>query len=178
MQTQPQGPVPIPEGHPLRHLFRTLTEASFEQVGMPDPELMTYVTGLLVDFTHTDNLYRVRDAQGRRLEYLFDFQLESQRGDKAHARETQKHLGDYALFIVGLFPESLQRRRRTVRPEYYVSQGKQAYATVSEMDSPRPSAALFRKLAAHFETCVGALHVEKEFLWDAFYQYLTRQMPI
>lgn len=178
MPAQSRDPAPIPEWHPLQHLFRTLTEASFEQIGMPDPELMIYVTGLLVDFAHVDNLYRVRDAQGRRLEYLFDLQLESQRGDTAHARETQKHLGDYALFTVGLFPESLQRRRRAVSPEYYVAQGKQAYATVSEMDSPRPSAALFRKLAAHFETCVGALNVEKEFLCDAFYQYLMRQMLV
>ena len=61
-------------------------------------------------------------------------------------------------------------------PSYYVAQGKQAYTTVSEMDSPRPSAALFRKLAAHFEICVCALNVEKDFLRDAFYQYLMRQL--
>ena len=61
-------------------------------------------------------------------------------------RDTQKHLGDYALFIVGMFPESLQRRR-PISPDYYVAQGKQAYTTVSTMDSLRPTAALFRKLA-------------------------------
>jgi hypothetical protein len=176
MNPHARGPAPIPAGHPIRRLFHTLTEASFEQIGMLDAELMTYVSELLVDFAHTDNLYRVRDAQGRRLEYLFEMQLESQRGDKAHARETQKHLGDYTLFMVGMFPESLQRRRRAISPEYYVAQGKQAYATVSAMDSPRPSAALFRKLAAHFETCVSALNVEKELLRDEFYQYLMRQV--
>jgi hypothetical protein len=150
---------------------------SFAQIGMPDAELMTYVTGLLVDFMHVDNLYRVRDAQGRRVKYLFEMQLESQRGDAAHARAAQKHLGDYALFIVGMFPESLQRRH-AVSPSYYVAQGKQAYTIVSEMDSPRPSAALFRKLAAHFEICVCALNVEKDFLRDAFYQYLMRQLAV
>jgi hypothetical protein len=108
--------MPIPEDHPLRQLFHNLTAASFEQAGTTDPELTIYVTGLLVDFTHVENLYRIRDAKGRRLEYLVDFQLESQRGDAAHARETQKHLGDYALFIVGMFPESLQRRRRPISP--------------------------------------------------------------
>jgi hypothetical protein len=46
------------------------------------------------------------------------------------------------------------------------------------MDSPRPSAALFRKLAAHFEICVCALNVEKDFLRDAFYQYLMRQLAV
>ncbi|MCZ6871914.1 MAG: hypothetical protein O7G88_00050 [bacterium] len=178
MQTQPRRPAPIPAGHPLQRMFHSLTEASFEQVGMPDPDLMTYVTNLLLDFTHTDNLYRVRDADGRRLEYLFDIQLESQRGDAAYARETQKHLGDYALFTVGLFPESLQRRRSAVSPSYYVAQGKQAYAAVSKIDSLQPSAALFSKLATCFETCVSALNVQKEFLCDAFYQYLMRQMLI
>lgn len=175
MRTQPRRPAPIPERHPLRRLFRTLTATSFEQVGLPDPDLMDYVSGVLLDFVHIDNMYRVRDAKGRRLEYLFDMQLASQQGDAAHARETQKHLGDYALFIVGMFPESLSRRRRSVSPSYYVAQGKQAYTTVSHIDGPRPSAALFRKLAAHFETCVQALNVEKEFLQDRFYQYLIRQ---
>ena len=176
MMPQPSRPAPIPESHPLRHLFRNLTEASFEQVGHTDPELAVYVTGLLVDFAHVDNLYRVRDAKGQRLEYLVDFQLESQRSDKAHARATQKHLGDYALFIVGMFPESLRRRRRPISADYYVAQGKQAYMTVSTMDGPRPTAALFRKLAAHFETCVYALNIAQDWLRDDFYQYIMRQM--
>ena len=89
MLPKPARPQPISENHPLRHLFRNLTEASFEQVGHADPELTVYVTGLLVDFTHIDNLYRVRDAKGRRLEYLVDFQLESQRGDKGAAGKGQ-----------------------------------------------------------------------------------------
>src|SRR5881409_1726023 len=79
MMPRPTKPTPIPENHPLCHLFRHLTEASFEQVGHADPELTVYVTGLLVDFAHVDNLYRVRDAKGRRLEYLVDFQLERDR---------------------------------------------------------------------------------------------------
>src|SRR4029450_7610695 len=103
---------------------------------------------LLVDFTHIDNLYRVGDAKGRRLEYLVDFQLGSQRGDKAHAGGTQKHLGDYALFIVGMFPESLQRRRRPIGLDYYVAQGKQAYMTVSTMDGLRATAAVLAQRAA------------------------------
>ncbi len=175
MQTQPQRPVPVPEGHPLRRLFHAMTETSFAEVGMSDIEVMRYVTGVLIDFVHVDNLYRMRDAQGRRLEYLFELQQESGQGDAAHARETQKHLGDYALFMVGMFPEQLQRRR-AVSPAYYVAQGKNAYATVSAMDGLRLSAALFRKLAEHFETCVQALNIGKTYFQDSFYQYLMRQM--
>jgi hypothetical protein len=110
------------------------------------------------------------------LEYLFELQIESEQGDAAHARETQKHLGDYALFMVGLFPEHLQRRRRAVSPAYYIAQGKTAYAMVSAMDGLRPSAALFRKLAEHFETCAQALNCGKAYFQDSFHQYLMRQM--
>jgi hypothetical protein len=176
MQSPSRRSTRIPENHPLRSLFHAMTEASFEQVGMPDMELMIYVTGVLIDFVHVDHLYRIRDAQGRRLEYLFELQLESEQGDAAHARETQKHLGDYSLFMVGMFPEHLQRRRRAVSPAYYVAQGKSAYALVSAIDGLRPSAALFRKLAEHFETCVQALNVGKTYFQDSFHQYLMRQL--
>jgi hypothetical protein len=47
---------------------------------------------------------------------------------------------------------------------------------VSTMDGLRPTAALFRKLADQFETCVCALNIEKDWLRDDFYQYFMRQV--
>lgn len=44
----------IPVAHPPRRLFTAITERSFR-----------YLTELLVDFTHIDNLYKIRNAQGR-----------------------------------------------------------------------------------------------------------------
>ena len=93
----------------------------------------------------------------------------------ADEREARKHIGDYALFIVGLYPESLTRRRRAVSPEYYIAQGKEAYLIVAEMDRTKPTETLFRKLSDQFEYCVTALNREKAVLQDPFYQYLLRQ---
>ena len=60
---------PIPDGHPLRNLFCTLTERSFvEKLGWPDVNITEYVSNLLVDFTHTDNLYRIRNQREQRLD--------------------------------------------------------------------------------------------------------------
>jgi hypothetical protein len=156
-------------------MFRTLTEMSFEQVDLRDRDLMRYVADLLVDFVHIDHLYRRRDAQGRRLEYLVDMLLDMRQQGPADERETRKHIGDYTLFIVGLYPESLTRRRRAVSPEYYIAQGKEAYWIVAEIDHAKPTATLFRKLSEHFEYCVTALNLEKTVLQDPFYQYLLRQ---
>jgi hypothetical protein len=149
---------------------------SFAQIDVHDPELMRYVADLLVEFLHVDNLYRLRDAQGKRLEHLVDMLLEWREQGPAEARETRKHIGDYTLFIVGLYPESLTRRRRAVSPEYYIAQGKESYLIVAEMDRSKPTASLFRKLAAQFEYCVTALNIERTVLQDPFYQYLLRQL--
>jgi hypothetical protein len=165
----------VPADHPIRQMFRTLTEMSFEQIALRDRELMRYVADLLVEFVHVDNLYRLRDAQGRRLEHLVDMLIELHDQGPADAREARKHLGDYTLFIVGLYPESLTRRRRAVSAEYYIARGKEAYLIVAEMDRSKPTESLFRRLAEHFEHCVTALNLEKTVLQDPFYQYLLRQ---
>jgi hypothetical protein len=91
-------------------------------------------------------------------------------------REARKQIGDYTLFITGLYPESLTRRRRAMSPEYYITQGKQAYLIVAEMDRSKPTETLYRKLSDHFEYCVTALNREKVVLQDPFYQYLLRQL--
>ncbi len=156
-------------------MFRSLTAMSFEQIEVRDRELMRYVADLLVEFVHVDNLYRVRDESGRRLEHLADLLIELQEQGPADERETRKHIGDYTMFIVGLYPESLTRRRRAVSPEYYIAQGKESYLAVAEMDRSKPTESLFRKLAEQFEYCVTALNIEKTVLQDPFYQYLLRQ---
>jgi hypothetical protein len=165
----------VPSNHPIHQMFRALTEMSFEQIDLRDGDLVRYVADLLVEFVHIDDLYRLHDAQGRRLEHLVDMLMDLQEQKPPDERATRKHIGDYSLFIVGLYPESLTHRRRGVSPEYYIAQGKASYQMVAAMDHAKPSAALFRKLADQFEYCVTALHIEKTVLQDPFYQYLLRQ---
>jgi hypothetical protein len=166
----------VPADHPIRTLFRALTEMSFAQIELRDRDLMRYVSDLLVEFVHADNLYPMRDQQGRRLEHLVDLLLDMREQGPADEREARKHIGDYTLFIVGLYPESLTRRRHAVGLDYYIAQGKEAYLIVAEMDRAKPTATLFRKLSAQFEYCVTALNLEKAVLQDPFYQYLWRQL--
>ena len=166
----------VPADHPIRQMFRTLTEMSFEYIDLRDRELIRYVADLLVEFIHVDNLFRLRDQQGRRLEHLVDMLIDLRDQAPVNEREARKHIGDYTLFIVGLYPESLTRRRRAVSPEYYIAQGKEAYLIVAEMDRTKPTETLFRKLSDQFEYCVTALNREKTVLQDPFYQYLLRQL--
>ncbi len=51
----------IPEHHPLRQLFGSLAEKVFvEKLGWSDFKVTEYVSTLLVDFTRSDQLYRIK----------------------------------------------------------------------------------------------------------------------
>ncbi|MFQ5881438.1 MAG: hypothetical protein ACE5I9_03035 [Candidatus Methylomirabilales bacterium] len=160
----------IPAHHPLRQLFATVTERCFlEGLGWPDLKVIRYVAELLLDFTHIDSVYKIRNAQGRRFEDVVEMLME---GDLLHRarsvdreREVHKHIGDYTLFMSGLFPEFLRRMKRArvlTSPDAlldYVQTGKRSYRLTSEFSysGHGEEASLFRKLSENFELCVYGL---------------------
>jgi hypothetical protein len=160
----------VPAGHPLQRLLAGLTERNFSvYLGWRDPEVTRYLADVLTDFVHVDRLWKVRDARGRRVEEVAEMLAE---GDLLHradstAREqaVHKHVGDYTLFMTGLFPEYLRRlkaRRSVVSADAfldYIQVGKRSYRIVSELADAGlgEAASLFRKLSENFELCVFGL---------------------
>jgi hypothetical protein len=160
----------IPQEHPLSRLFAGLTHRNFVvHLGWPDTEVIEYLTEVLVDFVHVDRLYRIRDARGRRVEEVAELLAE---GDLLHRadsfereRTVHKHIGDYTLFMTGVFPEFVRRlhtSRLLVSPDAflnYVQVGKRSYRIVSEFatSSSENTGPLFRKLSENFELCVYGL---------------------
>ncbi|MCL4401655.1 MAG: hypothetical protein M1436_03185 [Acidobacteria bacterium] len=150
--------------HPLRRLFNNLVERELPA----DPEVATYVADLLAGFVHVDDLYRIRNARGRRLEDVAEMLVESnpllQAASFDREREVRKHIGDYTLFVTGMFPEYVAALpRRGLRPDSivdYVKAGKESYRIVAAFDQfeYRDVAPLFRKLAEQFEYCVYGLN--------------------
>jgi hypothetical protein len=78
--------------------------------------------------------------------------------------EVRKDIGDYTLFLTGMFPEyvaTLPRRGlRLDRSIDYVKAGKESYRIVAAFDQfEYPQVApLFRRLAEEFESCVYGLN--------------------
>ena len=98
----------------------------------------------------------------RSLETVVEMLLEAQdvgypAGDRLREREIQKHVGDYILFMTGIFIEYTNRLFIT---SYYFEEGARAYWSVSEIDRARfhPESYLFRELSTRFERYVGALN--------------------
>lgn len=169
-------PKPVPASHPLRRLFRTLTERTFsDSLSWPDTDVIGYVSDVLADFAHIEHVYRIRNARGHRVEEVAEMLLE---GDVLHRAgslerelEVQKHIGDYTLFMAGLFPEYLRRlrTRRVLAPADafldYMVVGKRAYGVVAAhtWGGRAEAAPLYKKLSENFELCVYGLgHVRQD----------------
>lgn len=143
---------------------------------LDDHHLAHYVAGLLVDFCHADNMYRIRDTKGKRLEDVGEMLIAShpllEGRSFIYEREVRKHIGDYTLFLMGLFPEYISRihRKRIGVDSFidYMKAGKESYSIVAAFNQFefRNEAPLFRRLADRFELCVFGLNLVKQDLAD------------
>ncbi len=91
------------------------------------------------------------------LEVQRAWDLESKHFSPAQELELRRHIGDYTLFMTGLFRERVERMSVT---GYYIREGKHAYRFVAEhrRADARTHAGLFRALANRFEGYAGALN--------------------
>ena len=80
--------------------------------------------------------------------------------DPLRERDVRQHIGDYTLFMTGIFREHVERRAST---GFYVREGKRAYQVVAafERSALKPDARLFAALADRFEGYVSALQYLK-----------------
>ena len=160
----------VPLQHPLRQLFEALTEKSFtEHLGWADSNVTDYLSNLLVEFTHTDRLYKIRNQQNRPVDTVADLLFESEVLLEAQSmdreRDVHQHIGDFTLFMAGLFPEYLRRLKSAgliYHKDFlvdYVKTGKRSYGIVADIgrDDAEADPPLFRKLSENFELCVTGL---------------------
>jgi hypothetical protein len=97
----------ISERHPLRMLFTELVQSRLLGTGqLNDIAAAGYVAGMLTDFCHVDNLYRIRSSKGKRLEDVGEMLIASnpllEGRSFIYEREVRKHIGDYTLFLAGI----------------------------------------------------------------------------
>jgi hypothetical protein len=159
----------LPESHPLHRLFRGLTEHAFmAELGIGDPRLVGYVAALLARFVPTEQVFRLRDYQGRRLAAVSAMVAQAEQAMEAdRRRECHRHVGDFTLFWTGVYPEALDTLRSSDSADGlidYQRQGKRSYYLASTYESE--DAPVLRRLSAEFELCaVGLSRVRKE--WES-----------
>jgi hypothetical protein len=162
------------QSHPLEPFFQQAVRNSYEgKLGLNDPDVTAYVAHLLCEFAEAENLYKVRDEAGRPIEELAEMMLAS---DPVHGtapsfdaeRALRKHIGDYALFVAGMYPEAMasDRRERHHHPSLgeLISAGKESYYIVSQFNlfEYEQEAPLFARLSDRFERYILGLTMVRE----------------
>ncbi|MFN7732543.1 MAG: hypothetical protein ACK5OB_11615 [Pirellula sp.] len=148
----------------LERFFAGLSEYTFfTQLGVADPPLVQYISQLLVRFTKTDAMLRIRQLNGRPATEVVTMMTEAQQRIGLARREVHRHIGDFTLFWTGLYPESLRSLQSNDRGDQFVSyceQGKLAYEIASEIEDDANADApsdLLHRLSEQFDLCAYGL---------------------
>lgn len=149
----------------LQRYFAGLTEQTFEShLGVADPPMVDYLAKLLVRFLRSDMIFGVRDGEGKRLHDVAAMLSEAQKRTGEARRRTFRHIGDFALFWAGVYPEALGRLQGQNSPRHiidYCTQGKRSYLIASSIDSAESGETeenpVLERLSQEFELCVYGL---------------------
>jgi hypothetical protein len=145
----------------LQNFFRNVIRQSFWQLGINDATVADYVADVLTDFAKTENLYPVRSRAGKRMDSVVGIlsgrsTAPTDETQLLKERSMRKYLGDYALFMSGIFRSHVEGKGYL---DYYIEEGSRSYWTVSELDLSlyRTGFILFQELSKKFEYYSGAL---------------------
>ena len=144
----------------VRIFFQTLVDDAVtnQHIDASD-ETVIYLVNLLTTFTHTQALYE-KTADGLQLKPLAMLYADAVAATSTEERNLAlKRLGDVALFISGVFTDSLNRKMVDV--DYYIAMGGNAYGYLSDTSHRTARWEVFRdvfnELANNFTAFVDVL---------------------
>jgi len=149
----------------VHRFFAGITEQTFQtQLGVPDVDLIDYLSSLLTRFIRSDVVFKIRGITGKPLTEVADMLIEAEERIGDAKRSVHQHVGDFILFWTGVYPESISRMQQETNKDHllsYWAEGKRAYYKAStltpEDDCGTDDARLFTKLSAEFELCAYGL---------------------
>jgi hypothetical protein len=144
-------------------LAYVLVRQALLECGIDDRGMADYVATLLVRFGCGSRAYRVSDKAEEEFHYLVDIATRSDGESGKSAFLLRCHLGNYSLWISGLFPDWLERRvdrKGAPRIAYYERMGATGYRLAADT---REAEALgvgdvFRRVAREFPGVRTALN--------------------
>lgn len=159
------------ESHSLYKMFCGVTEQTFlAELGVADTRLVDYLSALLTRFIHRDAIYAVTSPGGKKLRQITEMLAEAERQSckDEKRREIHRHIGDFALFWTGVYPEILETRAAKEQTDSLISyfdHGKRSYyiaSTYSDTPTQADEAPVLRRLSAEFEVCAYGLRKVRE----------------
>lgn len=138
-----------------------------------DRAVINYLANLLSLFVRTDRVYRPESGDSRSYEYFVDLMAEAQRADERRSFLLHAHVGNYALYLTGIFPNWLEDRhrhkKRPLNAGYYADMGRTGYrdAASSRLAKAYELDDIFLRLALMFDRYRERLNVlAREYLFE------------
>ncbi len=143
--------------------FYVMVRHALRRAGIDDRDLADYLAALLLDFGQRDRAWRIDWNDDQRHRYLVDIlaDLDATAGDRRF--KVMVHLGNYALWLSGLFPDYIAARHlRKAGPDvtYYDAMGRRGFGMASDhaLAAEYGLDAVLRTAAERFPSVRGALN--------------------
>lgn len=156
---------------PPRLVFYVLVRQALLEAGVDDIGTADFVASLVVAFGRARRAWRVSDDGDDEYVYLVDLMEELREADSRRAFLLRSHLGNYSLWLSGIFPDWVEgRSRRRGGPDlgYYERMGSGGYASASRSPEARDLEVdrLFEGMGRDFSRVRAALNrVSERHLW-------------
>jgi hypothetical protein len=152
-------------------IFYVLVRQALLEQGVDDTGLADFAASLVVAFGRARRAYRISDRDDEEFHYLVDMVARLDRAGERRAFLLRSHLGNFSLWLAGLFPDFLEARsrRRGAPPiDYYERMGRTSYQAASESRAARELGLedLLKSVARDFPSLRVALNrVSDRYLW-------------
>ena len=152
-------------------VFYVLVRQSLLERGVDDLVTADYVASMLVGFGRRRRAYRISESGEEEYGYLVDLMHQLSEANAREAFMIRAHMGNFALWLSGLFPDYLEgreRRRGAPSLSYYERVGSSGFEMAAQ--SPEAGAlgvrGVLSGVARHFSRVRGALNrVSDRYLW-------------
>lgn len=130
----------------------------------PQEETLWYLSDMLARFGNSRHLFDYEDQRLTLRPLALIYQDARHAGSEWERCMLLRKLGDTALFVGALFPQSY--RRRGLKQDYFSGMGRSAYGYLGEHDKSNPG--LFQRLADRFTELLSLVAdaCQKEQLFD------------
>lgn len=142
--------------------FYILIRRVLKETGITDRKVSDYLASLLETFSRTARMKSPVDENGGPIQYLSDMLLALDKATPAQTFLIRAHVGNYSLFITGIFRGSIGRRSKRGAPDFsfYEEMGRMNYNVVASHAVARSCdlSDIFQELADRFREIRLALN--------------------
>ncbi len=152
-------------------IFYVLVRHALLEGGVADRGLADYVASVLFRFGEARRAFKVSEDDDREYRYLVDLLAELRSAEPRRRFMIELHLGDFALWLSGLFPdylESRMRRRGAPSISYYEAMGTNGYRAAARSRQAEQlglEATLHSAASCFSDVRVALNRVSDRYLW-------------